>query len=90
MPTVTHSDSDLAYWSDEYWLGHCEGFRVDSPEGRVGVVEAVMGEEDEPAALAVRGGLFMLRTVFVPIDEVASIDPRAERIVLRSNLDLRP
>ncbi len=23
----------------DHWLGHCEGFRVDSPEGRVGLVE---------------------------------------------------
>ena len=81
--TVTHSDTDLRFWSHDYWLGHCEGFRVDGPEGRVGVVEAVLGHEDEPTTLAVREGLFALRTVYVPIEQVADIDPRAERIVLR-------
>lgn len=90
MPTTTHAESDLTYWTDEYWLGHCEGFRVDSPEGRVGIVEAIMGPQEEPTALAVRGGLFTLRTVYVPVDDVVSIDPPARRIVLRSNLDLRP
>ena len=83
MTTVTHSDSDVTYWANGYWLGHCEGFRVDGPEGRVGIVEAVLGEEDAPTKLAVREGLFALRTVYVPIEEVAEIQPRAERILLR-------
>ena len=82
--TVTHPDTDKQFWSRDYWLGHCEGFRVDGPEGRVGVVEAVLGREDEPTTLAVREGLFALRTVYVPLEQVAEIQPRAERIVLRS------
>ena len=81
--TVTHSDTDQQFWSHDYWLAHCEGFRVDGPEGRVGIVEAVLGHEDEPTTLAVREGLFALRTVYVPIEQVADIEPRAERIVLR-------
>ena len=84
MATVTHSDSDLTYWAHGYWLGHCEGYRVDGPEGRVGIVEAVLGEEDEPVTLAVREGLFALRTVYVPIEDVIEVHPRAERIVVRS------
>ena len=89
MP-VTHSDTDRRYWAEGYWLGHCEGFRVDCPEGRIGIVEAVLGEEDEPTGLAVREGLFALRTVYVPIDQVAEVQPRAERIVLRSRPELDP
>ncbi len=82
--TVTHPDTDQRFWSHDDWLGHCEGFRVDGPEGRVGVIEAVLGHEDEPTTLAVREGLFALRIVHVPIEQVAEVQPRAERIVLRS------
>jgi hypothetical protein len=87
MATVTHPDSDLTYWAENYWLGHCEGYRVDGPEGRVGIVEAVLGEEEEPRTLAVREGLFALRTLYVPIEDVIEVHPRAERIVLRSSPD---
>jgi hypothetical protein len=88
--TVTHPDTDRRFWSRDYWLGRCEGFRVDGPEGRVGVVSAVLGHEDEPTMLAVREGLFALRTVYVPIEQVAEVQPRAERIVLRSRPEPGP
>jgi hypothetical protein len=87
---TTHADTDLTYWSHDYWLGHCERFRVDSPEGRLGIVEAVLcDEENEPTALVVREGLFALRTVYVPIADVAEVEPR-ERVVLRVAPRLRP
>jgi hypothetical protein len=42
-----------------YWLSTCEGFRVDSKDGRVGVVEEVrFSSSKRPEALAVRTGLF--------------------------------
>jgi hypothetical protein len=82
MTATTHSGSDITYWSRDYWLGHCEGFRVDCPDGRVGIVETVLGDEDEPTALAVREGLFALETVIVPIEDVVEVHPRAERILL--------
>jgi hypothetical protein len=88
--TVTHPDTDRRFWSHDYWLGHCEGFRVDGPDGRVGVVEAVLGHEDEPTTLAVREGLFALRTVYVPIEQIVEIQPRAERLVLRSRPEPGP
>jgi len=67
-----------------YWLSRCEGFRVDSPEGRFGLVEAVMFRvrPDEPDALIVRAGVLARRLVLVPIDEVAEVVARRERIVL--------
>jgi hypothetical protein len=88
---TTHADTDVTYWSHDYWLGHCEGFRVDSPEGRLGIVEAVLtDEDDEPTALVVREGLFALRTVYVPIADVAEVQPRGERVVLRVLPELHP
>jgi hypothetical protein len=69
-----------------YWLCRCQGFRVDSPEGRVGFVEEVRfrSRVDRPDALAVRAGLLGRHLLIVPVDEVADIAPREERIVLRS------
>jgi|KBSMisStandDraft_5_1062788.scaffolds.fasta_scaffold517814_2 hypothetical protein len=48
----------------EYWLGHCKGFRVGSPEGEVGVVEFVVyaAGAGRPAFLAVTGGRLLLHT----------------------------
>lgn len=73
-----------------YWVGRCEGFRVDSPDGRFGLVEAVMFRRrpDEPDALVVRAGVLGRRLVLVPIDDVADVVPRRKRIVLSRTPDL--
>jgi hypothetical protein len=70
--------------SRHYWLCRCEGFRVDSPDGRFGLVEAVMFRRrpDEPDALVVRAGVLGRRLVLVPIDDVADVAPRRKRVVL--------
>jgi hypothetical protein len=67
-----------------YWLSRSEGFRVDTPEGRYGLVEAVMFRmrPDDPDALVVRTGMLGRRLVLVPIEEVADVTPRRERISL--------
>jgi len=70
----------------EYWLSHCQGFRVDSPDGRVGFVEDVCYgvDPDRPEALAVRVGILGRKVVLVAVDEVVEIIPRKERIILRA------
>ena len=67
----------------DYWLCRCEGFRVDSPAGRVGVVVGAQfrSRHDRPDVLAVRSGPFR-RLLLVPVEEVAELAPREERIVL--------
>jgi hypothetical protein len=65
-----------------YWLGHCEGFRVDAPGGRVGLVEAVLRREAGPDALIVRAGLLGRRRLVVPVSEVAEVAPRRCRLTL--------
>jgi hypothetical protein len=68
----------------EYWLAHCEGYRVESPGGRVGLVEEVRGgEQGGTRSLAVLAGMRGLRRLIIPISEVDDIVPRAQRIVLR-------
>lgn len=70
--------------SDDYWLRHCHGFRVDIPRGRLGIVEDVLygAEHDRPSALAVRGGFFGRRLELVSVEDVDTVDPRHKRIVL--------
>ncbi|MCC6222011.1 MAG: hypothetical protein IT201_00795 [Thermoleophilia bacterium] len=67
-----------------YWLCQSEGFRVDTPEGRFGLVEAVMFRvrPDQPDALVVRAGVLGRRLVIVPVEDVADVTPRRERIAL--------
>jgi hypothetical protein len=68
----------------EYWLEHCEGYRVESPGGCVGLVEEVRGgEQGGTRSLAVLAGMRGLRRLIIPISEVDDIVPRAQRIVLR-------
>jgi hypothetical protein len=73
-----------------YWLCRCEGFRVDSPEGRFGLVEAVMFRvrPDEPDALIVRSGMLGRKLVIVPIEDVDDVLPRRQRVILTQAPDL--
>jgi hypothetical protein len=68
----------------DYWLRRCEGFRVDSPDGRVGFVEEVRyaSRLDRPDVIAVRVGLLARLLLIVPVGEIAEILPGDERIVL--------
>ncbi len=69
----------------EYWLGRCEGFRVDSQDGRLGFVEAVLDldETGRPATLLVRGGPSGSLLYAVSVDEIDLFAAHEERIVLR-------
>jgi hypothetical protein len=68
-----------------YWLSTCEGFRVDSENGRVGIVEEVrLSPGKNPQALAVRTGLFLTRVEIVPVSDVERVIPRKKRVLLRA------
>jgi len=71
-------------WDHNYWLCRCEGFRVDAPTGRLGLVEAVRfgSRLDRPDELLVRGGLFGNRRLVVAVSDVQKVVPREERVVL--------
>lgn len=81
--TTIHTETELD-WPGGYWIGHCEGFRVEDEGRRLGFVEAVVGDECEPEGLLVRGGLFANRLYMVPVTDVERVDPHAERITLRA------
>jgi hypothetical protein len=73
----------------DYWLAHCEGYRVDAEDGRLGFVEAVRadGSPDGPL-LCVRAGRLGLRLLFIPVSQVALIVPRLERIWLSGRVQV--
>jgi hypothetical protein len=75
--------SDPRTTSFDHWLCRCQGFRVSSPAGPVGVVEELrfLSRVDRPDALAARAGR---RLLIVPVEEVADLIPGEQRIVLRS------
>ena len=69
----------------EYWLSHCEGFRVSRSGRRLGFVEEVLKPYfGTGPVLAVRGGLLGRRLLFVAAGEVFAIVPRDLRIWLTS------
>jgi hypothetical protein len=70
----------------DYWLAHCEGYRVDGGEGRLGFVEEVRIGREHPreTILAVRAGRLGRRRLLVSAAEVAFLVPRAQRIWLRT------
>lgn len=70
---------------EAYWLGHCEGFQVDGPDGRIGVVEHVVYESrpDVPDVVSVASGRWRLRSTDVRVADVVEVRPEQERLVVR-------
>lgn len=70
-------------WTTEYWLGHCEGYRVFTDEGPIGFVEEVLWEAgDEPYALLARVSEAFGRVLIVRIAAVEGFDPARERLFI--------
>src|SRR5215831_343675 len=84
MAVRSHRPGDAASKYD-HWLRRCEGFRVDSPHGRVGFVEELryLSRLDRPDAIAVRAGLLGRLLLIVPVAEIEEIRPSEKRIVLQ-------
>lgn len=70
----------------DYWIGSCEGYRVDGQGGRIGVVEEVQIDPAQPSRtlLSIRAGLLGRRVMLVSSDQIEFIVPRVERIWLRT------
>ena len=75
----------------DYWLCRCEGFWVDSPAGRIGLVEGVrfLSRIDQPDLLEVRAGLLGRQLLLIPSDQVEEIIFAEGRLVLRETPRLR-
>jgi hypothetical protein len=66
-------------------LARAAGFRVETRDGRVGSVAAVLPRADREVTgvLLVHTGLLSCKLTAVPFDEVESIDVDAQSVVLR-------
>lgn len=61
----------------------CEGFRVVTPGGRLGLVERVERSADgKPQALLVRRDIFRHRLIDVPIEAIDWIAPVGRRVIV--------
>ena len=71
----------------DYWLGRCEGYRVESARRRIGIVESMtfVSRADRPDALVLRTGFLRRKPLVVPITDVVEIIPRELRIVVRDS-----
>jgi hypothetical protein len=67
---------------------HCEGYRVDGTEGRLGFVDSIRERADGEVILAVRAGLLGRRLLLVRARDVAFIVPRAGRIWLTAPTEI--
>jgi len=65
-------------------LAEAIAYRVDTPDGRIGSVAAVLPGVGPHAAgvLLVQTGLLHCRLEGVAFDDVAEVDPEARRVVL--------
>jgi hypothetical protein len=83
-PTA-HVRSGRSSLERSYSLCRCEGFWVDSPTGRIGLVEGLRFRSriDQPDLLEVRAGLLGRRQLLIPSDHVEDIIVAEERLVLR-------
>jgi hypothetical protein len=79
LPSYRRSSLDRGYW-----LGHCHGFVVSAPGGRIGVVEEIVyGEPPSvPTRLVVRAGLLGRRRLVIGVEQVAEVVPRETKIML--------
>lgn len=69
----------------DYWLCRCEGFWVESPTGKVGIVEGVrfLSRIDRPDLLEVRAGLLGRQLLLIPVEQVEGVLFVEGRLLIR-------
>jgi hypothetical protein len=72
-------------YDSTYWLCRCEGFQVDTPAGRLGVVTGLRyrSRHDCPDELVVQSGLLGSNHQLIEVSEIAEVLPSEERITLK-------
>lgn len=66
-------------------LRDAQTYRVDTHDGRVGSVAAVLpgARPDAAGFLLMQSGLMRCRLVAIPFDDVEEVDPTRRRVLLR-------
>jgi hypothetical protein len=72
-------------------LSNATGYQVETRDGRIGSVAAVLPRVggNAPGALLVHTGLLACRLTAIPFDEVEDVDADARRVVLRDRLQTK-
>jgi hypothetical protein len=66
-------------------LNHTQGYEVDTCDGRIGSVVAVLPERrGRPGFLLVHSGLMSCALTTVPFSDVETVDPERRRVALRA------
>ncbi len=79
---------DVPRMDADYWLVHCHGFHVNSPNEKVGVVdEVIFDARGYPETLLVRAGGFRGQTFALAIDEVIEIIPELRTIGIQGDVE---
>jgi hypothetical protein len=83
-PVATPFRFPRTYPDRDYWLCRCQGFAAYRNGRRVGKVNHLrfLSRHDRPDALIVRRRLSRAQVTVVSVEEVESIEPDRERIVL--------
>jgi hypothetical protein len=83
MPTYAEIAERPSGWAVDYWLAHCDGYRVFTPEGPIGYVEEVLeSPEEEPTALVVRVGDAFSHCIQIPVGDIVGFNPAGERVLV--------
>lgn len=91
MPMHLRELGPPSCWTTDYWLWHCEGFRVFTGEGPIGFVEEVLGSPDDgPRGLVVRVGEVFTHSLTIPTEAIEGFDPANERVLVASLAGLDP
>jgi hypothetical protein len=65
------------------WLAGCEGYRVDTPGGRLGFVDEIRRDPaGRPVELVVRAGMLGTHRLDVPVDEITAVVPSRKTVVV--------
>jgi hypothetical protein len=71
-----------------FWLRRSLGFRVEMPDGSVGVVRQVIAAGEEPVCVSVAVVVPAGRPAFVAtLDDIRAIYPLRLRVVLRRSME---
>jgi hypothetical protein len=89
VSTIVEQTAPCLSWTDDYWLRHCEGFRVDTLDGHVGYVDEVVCSDatGAPLALRVRCGFGAGGIVVVRVDDVLELHQDGGSILVRVERD---
>jgi hypothetical protein len=82
MPDVIDT-TERTCWTTDYWLGHCEGYRVFAAGAPIGFVERVLVDADgEATGLAVRIGDRPTELLTIPLEAIERFDPAGELVLI--------